>query len=106
MNPQDPEPRSRSLLDPSRTLALPPGPSIGLSTKLPPKDWPHAPVHRLSENAVYIVTSGTLDKEHLFNTGTKRDVLERMLLSMSKEHGWQLEAWAVIANHYHFVARG
>jgi hypothetical protein len=25
---------------------------------------------------------------------------------MSKEHGWQLEAWAVMANHYHFVARG
>jgi putative transposase len=25
---------------------------------------------------------------------------------MSKQHGWQLEAWAVLANHYHFVARG
>lgn len=29
-----------------------------------------------------------------------------MLLAMSKQNGWQLEAWAVMANHYHFVARG
>jgi hypothetical protein len=27
-------------------------------------------------------------------------------LALSKQHGWQLEAWAVLANHYHFVARG
>ncbi len=89
-----------------RNLRLPPGPAIGLSTKPPPKDWPHAPVHRLSENGVYIVTSGTLHKKHFFDTGRKRDTLERMLLPMSKQHGWQLEAWAVMANHYHFVARG
>jgi putative transposase len=85
---------------------LPPGPSIGLSTKPPPKDWPHAPVHRLSENAVYFVTSGTLYKHRLFDTAVKLDLMERMLLSMSKRYGWQLEAWAVMANHYHFVARG
>jgi putative transposase len=29
-----------------------------------------------------------------------------MLLSLSKTHRWQLEAWAVLSNHYHFVARG
>jgi len=106
MNPKNPELPSRSLRDATCTLGLPPGPAIGLSTKPPPKDWPHAPVHRLSENAVYIVTAGTLYKEHFFNADPKRDLLERMLLSMSKCHGWQLEAWAVMANHYHFVARG
>jgi len=55
---------------------------------------------------VYIVTAGTLNKNHLFTTAEKHDLLERMLLSMSKHHGWQLEAWAVMANHYHFVAQG
>jgi len=35
-----------------------------------------------------------------------RDLLERLLLSFAKESGWQLEAWAVFANHYHIVARG
>ena len=106
MNQDHPEPLSHSLPNSIRTLSLPPGRSVGLSTKLPPKDRPHAPVHRLSENVVYIVTAGTLNKNHLFTTDAKRDLLERMLLSMSKQHGWQLEAWAVMANHYHFVARG
>ena len=86
--------------------ALSPGPAIGLSAQPPPKDWPHSPVHRFSENAVYIVTAGTLNKKHFFCTDEKRDLLERMLLSRSEQHGWQLEAWAVMANHYHFVARG
>ena len=90
----------------TRCWRLPPGPSIGASTTPAQKDWPHAPVHRLSENAVYMVTTGTLYKKHLFNSDAKRDRLERMLLSMAKQHGWQLEAWAVLANHYHFVARG
>jgi len=70
------------------------------------KDWPHAPVHRLSDNGVYIVTAGTLHKEHLFDSPQHRDLVERMLLSEAKRHGWNLEAWAVLANHYHFVARG
>jgi len=77
-----------------------------LKSQLPPKDWPHAPVHRLADNAVYLVTASTLNKRHLFDTPVKRDFLERLLLSVAKEFGWQLEAWAVFANHYHFVARG
>ncbi len=79
---------------------------VDLKSKLPPKDWPHAPVHRLADNAVYFVTAGTLRKQHFFTTPQKRDLLERHLLSMAQEYGWQLEAWAVFANHYHIVARG
>ena len=104
MNSEQPD--SNLSPNPPRTLSLPPGPAIGFSTSPPPKDWPHAPVHRLSENGVYIVTAGTLYRKHLFDTPSKLDLIERTLLSMSKDHGWQLEAWAVLANHYHFVARG
>jgi putative transposase len=77
-----------------------------LKLQLPPKDWPHAPAHRLADCAVYFVTAGTLHKRHYFDTPIKRDLLERLLLSLAKESGWQLEAWAVFANHYHIVARG
>jgi len=80
--------------------------STDLKITLPPKDWPHAPVHRLSENGVYFITAGTLYKLHFYNTPEKLDLLERMLLSLAKKHKWQLEAWAVFSNHYHFVARG
>ena len=94
---------------------LPPGPASfslkpvvnkDVSGERPPKDWPHAPVHRLSEHGIYFVTAGTYQKERLLNTPAKLDLVERMLLSLSKQRNWQLEAWAVMINHYHFVARG
>jgi len=28
------------------------------------------------------------------------------MLTLSKQYGWQLEAWAAFANHYHLVGRG
>ena len=91
---------------PANTFKLPSVRLVDLKSHLPPKDWPHAPVHRLADNAVYFVTAGTLHKKHLFAASEKRDLLERLLLSFAKESGWQLEAWAVFANHYHIVARG
>ncbi|HEY3854492.1 MAG TPA: transposase [Verrucomicrobiae bacterium] len=87
-------------------FSLAPGASKNLASEAVPKDWPHAPVHRLSEHGVYFITAGTLRKQHVFDNAPKRDLLERMLLSLSNAYGWQLEAWAVFSNHYHFVARG
>ena len=87
-------------------FSLKPVPAKDLASEVPPKDCPHAPVHRLSEHGIFFITAGTLHKQHLFDTPAKRDLLERMLLSLSKALGWQLEAWAVLSNHYHFVARG
>ena len=99
MNPDsDPPPPDRFKL-PSVRL-------VDLKSQMPPKDWPHAPVHRLAENSVYFVTASTLHQKHLFNTSEKRDLFERLLLAFAKASGWQLEAWAVLANHYHIVARG
>jgi len=99
-------PPSAPLPDAPGTFRVPAVRLADLKSQLPPKDWPHAPVHRLTDSAVYFVTAGTLHKRHLFDTPEKRDLLEGRLLSFVKEYGWQLEAWAVLANHYHFVARG
>ena len=71
------------------------------------KDWPHAPLHRLGNNdGVYMVTGATMYKEHLFKGRDRLDLLERNLLTLAKEHKWQLEAWAAFSNHYHLIARG
>ena len=70
------------------------------------KDWPHAPIHRLTEHGIYMVTTSTLHKQKAFRTNDQLDLLEGKLLTVAKQYGWQLEAWAVFANHYHFVARG
>jgi putative transposase len=67
------------------------------------RDWPHAPLHRVTEKGTYLVTAGTLNKEHIFRGKQRLDLLEQTLLAFAKQYGWQLEAWAVFSNHYHFV---
>jgi putative transposase len=67
-------------------------------------NWPHAPVHRLSDHGTYLVTAGTLDKVHCFRGPDALNLLQSAPLRLAKEFGWQLEAWAVFSNHYHFVA--
>jgi len=72
----------------------------------PLKDWPRAPIHRLNSDGIYMVTGATLHKEHVFTTAEKLSLVENELLSLAERYQWQLEAWAVFVNHYHFVARG
>ena len=70
-----------------------------------PISWPHAPTHRLSESGTYFVTGATYQKAHHFRTRERLDILQRALLTVANDFGWQLEAWALFSNHYHFVAR-
>ena len=69
------------------------------------KDWPHAPVHRMNSDGIYMVTAATLNKKHLFGSSENLTLLEHDLLSLAKQYRWHLEAWAVFTNHYHFIGR-
>lgn len=51
-----------------------------------------------------MVTAATYQKVHHFRSRERLSVLHRGLLSVAKEFSWQLEAWAVFSNHYHFIA--
>ncbi len=53
-----------------------------------------------------MVTAGTLHKLRLFDHPETLLLLERHLLELAERYHWQLEAWAVLSNHYHFIARG
>jgi len=66
--------------------------------------WPHAPLHELSARGTYFLTAGTYHKEHHFRGSERLKVLHRGLLTVAHDFDWQLEAWAVFSNHYHFVA--
>ena len=76
-----------------------------LQPRTPDKDWPHAPVHRLDDSGVFMVTGAMLYKARVFATPDKLTLLETRLLALARRFNWQLEAWAVFANHYHFIAR-
>jgi putative transposase len=67
-------------------------------------DWPHAPAHRLGEKGAYMVTAGTCEKRHFLNSPDRLDLVLSLLFECATEFEWQLQAWAVMSNHYHFVA--
>jgi putative transposase len=67
-------------------------------------DWPHAPVHRLSEVGAYMVTVGTYRKEHFLSGPERLTLVRDTLFACANEFDWHLQAWAVMSNHYHFVA--
>jgi putative transposase len=66
--------------------------------------WPHAPTHAIAESGTFFVTASTLHKEHHFRGTDRLGVLHRGLLTVARDFGWTLEAWAVFSNHYHFIA--
>ncbi len=64
----------------------------------------HRPLHRISEKGIYMVTSATYQKVLHFKSPDRLDFLQQSLLELAEMYGWNLQAWAVLANHYHFVA--
>jgi len=69
------------------------------------RTWHHSPAHLFLPNHTYIVTAGTLHKEHIFSGDRRLALLQNELFRVSMEYGWQLQAWAMFSNHYHFVAQ-
>ena len=69
-----------------------------------PKPWPHAPPHWLFQPGIYMVTASTFHRQRILNTPAILDVVTHMLIDSAREFGWTLRAWAVLSNHYHFLA--
>ncbi len=68
-------------------------------------NWPHAPAHWLFEPGIYMVTASTYKKVQYISTPSRKDFLLQSLFAIAEEFGWQLQAWAILSNHYHFIAR-
>ena len=69
------------------------------------KSYPHNPPHLFRPNAVYMVTGGILNRLHLLISDEAKGHFCQTLFERALRAGWGLEAWAVMSNHYHFVAR-
>ena len=68
---------------------------------------PHlnSPPHWFVSNAIYMVTGATLYKKLLLDSDVKRANFCQTLIERTEILGWELEAWVVMSNHYHFIAR-
>ena len=50
-----------------------------------------------------MVTGATLYKARVFDSPEKLTLVQDTLLRVLAEFGWRVQAWAVLANHYHVV---
>ena len=66
--------------------------------------WHHSPLHQLSEPGAYMVTAGTFEKERILLSDERLNMIQEKLFELAGRDHWQLQAWAIMANHYHFVA--
>jgi putative transposase len=67
--------------------------------------WHHSPAHRFVPNMLYIVTAATFKKANFFRGPNRLELLQNSLLETLEKYRWQVQAWAVFPNHYHFVAK-
>lgn len=68
------------------------------------KTYPHNPPHYFVPNAMYIVTGAILYKQHLLHDDKHKTLVLENLFERAVYWGWELEAWAILENHYHFIA--
>ncbi|HPO14620.1 MAG TPA: transposase [Candidatus Hydrogenedentes bacterium] len=66
--------------------------------------WAHSPSHLFVPGAAYFVTAGTSGKKPLLNTPDRLSLVLSAIFEQATTFGWELQAWAVMSNHYHFVA--
>lgn len=61
-------------------------------------------MHSLSEQGAYMITCGTYRKLNILDTPEKLSLVRTSLFEKAELFGWKLQAWAIMSNHYHFVA--
>ena len=64
------------------------------------KTYPHNPPHYFVLNAMYIVTGSLLYKKRLLTDDKRKSLVLEILLESAAHWDWELEAWAVLENHY------
>jgi len=62
-------------------------------------------VHRLAESGAFIVTAATYNHQRFLDTPERLTLVRDTLFELALELDWSLQAWAILPNHYHFIAQ-
>jgi putative transposase len=69
------------------------------------KVYLHNPPHYFAPNAMYMVTGTILHKQHLLSDNKRKEFVLQTLIQRANLLRWELQAWTVLNNHYHFIAQ-
>lgn len=69
------------------------------------KTYLYNPPHYFVPNAMYIVTGSLLYKQRLLFDDKRKALVLEILLERAAHWNWDMQAWSVLENHYHFVSQ-
>ena len=69
------------------------------------KKYPHNPPHLFVDGAFYFITGGIIEKRHLLKDEVGKDFLREAMRKWFPQFGWKLDAWIILSNHYHLMAK-
>ncbi len=64
---------------------------------------PYHPPHIYLDSQVYFVSASTYDRTPLFKDPTAKDIVLKCLREACQTHGIELDAWAILHEHYHLL---
>lgn len=67
------------------------------------KVYLHTPPHYFIPDAMYMVTGAIVYSQHLLNEDRRKEFVLQALLERAAQLDWNIQAWAILNNHYHFV---
>jgi len=69
------------------------------------KAYLHNPPRFFVPNVMYIVTGAILHNRPLLIENSQKEYFLQTLLERTILLGWNLQAWSILNNHYHFIAQ-
>jgi putative transposase len=66
---------------------------------------PHQPPHPVRDETWYLLTATCYEHKHHLHSLERRQTVLDMLFEALIENGIELQAWVVLTNHYHLLAR-
>jgi len=66
------------------------------------RTYAHTPPHLCRAGAEYFITASTFESKRLFDDDVKEKLFSSLLKSCVN-HGWSLEDWVILDNHYHIM---
>jgi len=67
------------------------------------KEYNHNPPHLFSPNSKYFITGATYKKKMWFKSNDAKESLLKSINIGFDQHGWILEDWVILDNHYHLL---
>ncbi len=67
------------------------------------KEYKHNPPHLFSTNSKYFITGATYEKNMWLKSNEAKERLLKSIIIGFDKHGWTLEDWVILDNHYHLL---